>query len=74
MMSKENWGFLRILWQIISNVSEELFIPGPLNLVLLVLDFRTFSVTYYLPLSNQAGEMAEYKFKMRAVQIFCLGK
>ena len=54
--------------------SEELFIPGPLNLVLLVLDFRTFSVHIIYRLSNQAGEMAEYKFKMRAVQIFCLGK
>ena len=61
-----------ILWQIISNVSEELFIPDPLNLVLLVLDFRTFSVTYVLFAIYQIRR-AEYKFKMRAVQIFCLG-
>ena len=54
-MSKENWEFFRILWQIISNVSEELFIPGPLNLVLLVLDFRTFSVTYHLPFIKSGG-------------------
>ena len=35
--------------------SEELFIPGPLNLVLLVLDFRTFSVTYHLPFIKSGG-------------------